>query len=184
MCRDLLVKILSSLFLGFKLKTCQRMSRTLHFITIKFMNGNKSTGDRNRLLRWIFGCLIVLGILVVAMLFVAKPRVFTYHSRLTSSQNIPGKVFGPSDGVFIVRLDSGSQLTLEQDPPRIFLLTDSKNPGFRIWHFLFLPASAIGGVDLSKSEGFNRQVPVIKDGMVIFNDPMNQSGVFSFPLKK
>jgi hypothetical protein len=148
------------------------------------MNDRKHLGMRSKILRQIVSCLIALGVLAIVAFFVLKPRVFLYHSKVVSNQNISGEVFESSDGIFIVRLDSGSQLTVQQTPPRVFLLTGSKMAGVCIGHFLVLPASAIGGLDLSRSEGFNRQVPVVKDGMITINDPMSQNGIISFPIEK
>ena len=131
------------------------------------------------------GILIFLGFLSVVFFIWFSPRVFSFYANVSAINNdTSGKVFKSSDGIFVVRLDSGTQLTVQQNPPKVFLSPSSKMKGFSIDNFLVLPTSAIGGIDLSQSEGFSRQVPLIKDGMVILKDPMKQNGVFSFPLNK
>jgi hypothetical protein len=146
------------------------------------MNSKENVEPQNKIAKRILNGLIVVGVLVVAMFFLFRPHIFIFHANVSSNQNVSGKVFRSSDGFFFVKLDSGSQLTVQESPPKVFLSSSSKRKGLCIGRFLILPASAIGGIDLSKSEGFGQQVPIIKNGIVTMKDPLKQNSSFSFPL--
>lgn len=128
--------------------------------------------------------LAIFAVALVAVSFLAwyRPKVFSFYANVSPvSSNVSGQVFRSSGGVFLVRLNSGSQLTVEPNPPRVFLSPKSTPSGFRVGNYLVVPAASIGGVDLSKSESFGRQVPVIGDGKVTLKDPMQRDAVFYFP---
>lgn len=129
--------------------------------------------------------LALTGFLAVVFLVWYQPCIFWFHANISAiSGYVSGKVYKSSNGVFFVRLDSGSQLTVKQSPLKVFLSPSTKKKGFCISHFLVLPASAVGGIDLSQSESFSRQVPIIDNGTMKLKDPMQQNGLFSFPLAK
>ena len=128
--------------------------------------------------------LFPLAALLLAVFATAwyHPKIFTFHAKLSSPiPGVSGEVFQSSDGTFFVRIDSGSQLTVRQNPPHAFLFPSSKPTGFRIGRFLILPAHALGGIDLSHNEGFDHIVPTIANGKITLRDPMQQKGLFSFP---
>jgi hypothetical protein len=130
---------------------------------------------------------LMLALAIVVLLGVSLfgwygPKVFSFHATVSPlNSTVSGDVFKSSDGVFLVRLDSGSQMTVQGNPPKVFLSPNSTRKGFRIGRYLILSAADIGGVDLSKSESFDKQVPVIGDGKVTLKDPMQRDGSFSFP---
>ncbi|HEY1719451.1 MAG TPA: hypothetical protein VGH42_14320 [Verrucomicrobiae bacterium] len=146
------------------------------------MNSKVNAEPQSKIVKRILNGLIVVGVLVVVMLFLFRPHIFIFYANVSSNQNVSGKVFRSPDGFFFVKLDSGSQLTVQESPTKVFLSSSSKTKGFCIGRFLILPASAIGGIDLSKSEGFGQQVPIIKNGIVTAKDPLKQNSSFSFPL--
>jgi len=126
--------------------------------------------------------LVVFLLVVVVSIAWYRPRFFSFYSNVSpAGGNVSGEVFKSSGGVFLVRLNSGSQLTVQANPPRVFLSPKSGPSGFRICNYLVVPAASLGGVDLSTSESFDKQVPVIGDGKIILKDPMQQGGEFSFP---
>ena len=130
---------------------------------------------------------IVVALTVMLLVGVAffawyRPRVFSFHANVSPiGGNASGEVFGSSGGVFLVRLNSGSQLTVQTNPPGVFLSPTSSPCGFRVGNYLIVPAVSLGGVDLSKSESFDRQLPVISNGKVTLKDPKQRDGAFSFP---
>jgi hypothetical protein len=126
--------------------------------------------------------LIALGIAIILAFLLWKPRVFTYHSKVFSKQNISGCVFKSPDGTFIINLDDGQQLIVQQDLQKVFLRTSSKEAGLRVGKYLFIGASAVNGLDLSKSESFSRQAPVVTNGTILIHDPKSQNGDLFFPI--
>ena len=159
------------------------MKNRLQFDIIKAMYDRTKTNSRNSSLRRTILWFVVIAILAFSTVFFLRFRVFVFHADIVSNQNISGKVFKSSNGIFVVRLDSGSQLTVQQNPPKVFLLAHAKLSGFCVGRFLIIPKSAIDGIDLSQSESFNRQVPIVKDDMITLEDPLKKGGTFSFPLK-
>lgn len=130
-------------------------------------------------LMFVLTAVVLFGILFFGWY---RPKAFSFYAKVSSVNNsVSGEVFKASDGIFLVRLDSGSQLTVQKSPPMVFLSPSSKRTGFRVGRYLILPTASVGGVDLSKSEGFDKQVPVIGGGRVILKDPMQRNGSFSFP---
>jgi hypothetical protein len=129
---------------------------------------------------------LVLGSSMVALICVFvlvwySLKIFSFHSNVSPiNGNISGEVFRSSDGVFLVRLDSGSQLIVRLSPPRVFLSQKSTRGGIQIGGYLIVPAASIDGVDLSKSESFSRQVPVISKGKIVLKDPLQRGGSFYF----
>jgi hypothetical protein len=129
----------------------------------------------------------MLALAIVVLLGVSLfgrygPKVFSFHAKVSPlNSTVSGDVFKSSAGVFLVRLDSGSQMIVQGNPPKVFLSPSSKRKGFRIGRYLILSVADIGGVDLSKSESYDKQVPVIVDGKVTLRDPMQRDGSFSFP---
>ena len=121
---------------------------------------------------------------LIGVFFWYRPKVFSFHTEVSPiSNNVSGEVFRSSDGIFLVRMISGSQLTVKTNPPRVFLSPRSMRSGFRIGDYLVIPAASVGGIDLSKSEGFDRQVPVIGEGRITLKDPKQQDGAFYFVYK-
>jgi hypothetical protein len=146
------------------------------------MNNQDQPKPQKRHRTQVMVALAFLLLVGVALFTWYRPRVFSFHANVSPiSGNASGEVFASSGGVFLVMLNSGSQLTVQTNPPRVFLSPTASPSGFRIGNYLVVPAASVGGVDLSKSEGFNKQVPGIGDGKVTLKDPKQQDGSFSFP---
>jgi len=127
---------------------------------------------------------VALSVMFLVGVFLAcyRPRVFSFHAYVSPiGGNASGEVFASSGGIFLVRLNSGSQLTVHTNPPGCFLSPKSSPSGFRVGDYLIVPAISLVGVDLSKSEGFDRQLPVMSNGKVTLKDPKQRDGEFSFP---
>lgn len=126
--------------------------------------------------------LVVAFLLVTTCLARYRLRFFSFHANVSPVGGIvAGEVFRSSDGVFLVRLNSGSQLTVQTNPLRAFLSPKSSPSGFRLGDYLIVPAVSVGGVDLSKSESFDRLVPVVGEGKITLKDPMQRDSGFFFP---
>lgn len=129
--------------------------------------------------------MIALLVFLIASIFCFawyRPKVFLFHANVSSvGGNVSGEVFRSSDGVFLVRLNSGSLLTVLANPLGAFISPVSSPRGFRVGNYLLVPAASVGGVDLSKSEGFDRQLPVSGEGKITLKDPRQRDGEFSFP---
>lgn len=146
------------------------------------MNNQDQPKPQKRHRTQIMVALAVLLFVGVALFAWYRPRVFSFHANVSPiSGNASGEVFASSGGVFLVRLNSGAQLTVQTNPLGVFLLPTSSPSGFRVGNYLIVPAVSLGGVDLSKSEGFDKQLPVISDGKVTLKDPKQRDGAFSFP---
>jgi hypothetical protein len=127
---------------------------------------------------------IILVVSIGWFLFY-QPTLFIFHANISSfNSDVTGKVFKSSDGIYFIQLNSGSQLSLQNNPLRVFLLPKSRQIGFRIGQYLIVSADAMNGVDLSKNEGFDKQVPIIDKNEIRLKDPMKQNGSFSFPISK
>jgi hypothetical protein len=147
------------------------------------MNNLDQTSPQKRHRIHIMVALTVILLVGVTFLAWYSPRVFSFHANVSPlGGKASGEVFGSSRGVFLVRLNSGAQLTVQTNPPVVFLSPISSPNGFRVGNYLIVPAISLGGVDLSKSESFNRQLPVISDGKVTLNDPKQRDGAFFFPI--
>lgn len=132
---------------------------------------------------FIMAILSVIVFLGIAIFVWYSPRVFSFYTNVFPiGGKASGDVFGSSGGVYLVRLNSGAQLTVQTNPLQVFLSPVSSQRGFRFGSFLIVPAASLGGVDLSRSESLNRQLPVISDGKVTLKDPKQRDGAFSFPI--
>lgn len=149
-------------------------------MNLNFMNIKENANNVPKCLLQIVIYAIATSIISIAVLCIFRPHIFTFHANVSSELSISGKVFRSKDGIFFIKLDSGSQFVMQQKPLKLFLRPSSNNTGFCIGHLLILPASAIGGIDLGQSESFNRQVPIIQDGVVMLKDPLTQNGAFFF----
>ena len=149
------------------------------------MNNRKQPKPQKRERTQLMLVLAVVLIGGVACFAWYRLRFFSFHANVSpvapAVDNVSGEVFRSSGGVFLVRLNSGSQLTVQPNPPRVFLSPKSSPSGFRVGNYLVVPSTSVGGVDLSKSESFGRQVPVISGGKITLKDPMQRDGAFSFP---
>src|SRR5438105_3433026 len=110
-----------------------------------------------------FGATAIL-LLILGLYVSYRPRVLIFHARISSAHN-RAEVFRSADAAFFVQFDSGSQLTVRQNPPKVFLSNSTRKRGTLFGKYLVLPASALGGIDLSQNEGFNRQTPIITNGV-------------------
>jgi hypothetical protein len=136
---------------------------------------------KKRCMMITLACAVVV-LSVVVFVGWYQPKVFTFYAKVSPvTSNVSGEVFKSSDGVFLVRLDSGSQLTVEVNPPKLFLSPSSKRKGIQVGRYLLLPSAGVGGVDLSKSEGFEKQAPVFGNGKITLKDPLQRDGLFFFP---
>lgn len=145
------------------------------------MNNQDQPKPQKRHRTQVMVALTVMLLVGVISFVWYRPRVFSFHANVSPiGGNVSGEVFGSSGGVFLVRLNSGSQLTVQTNPPRVFLSPTSSPNGFRVGNYLIVPAVSVGGVDLSRSESFDKQLPVIGDGKITLKDPKQRDGAFSF----
>lgn len=130
--------------------------------------------------------LLSIGIALAASVAVAwcRPKVFWLHTKVFCSDGaVGGEVFKSSSGVCLVRLNSGTQLSVTLNPAQAFLSSKSSPFAIRLGNMLIVPAKSIGGVDLGKCEGFERQVPLLVTGKIQLKDPIRPSGSFWFPIE-
>jgi hypothetical protein len=148
-------------------------------LTMNSQNASKPRRTRTQLIIAI----IIVALLCVSFLVWYRPKVFSFHAKVSAiNDNVSGEVYQSSDGIFLVRLISGTQLTVETNPPSVFLSPSSTPKGIQFGRYLIVQSGDIGGVDLSKSESFDRQVPVIEKGKITLKDPLQLDSSFSFPI--
>ena len=129
---------------------------------------------------------ILIAAVLVAVVFVVwyRPALLAFHTQVQPSANTTGgQVFRSGTNLFLIRLDTGSQMTVDLAQNAVFLAPEkSRSRGLMLGKFLLLSKRDLRGVDLSIAEGFDRQVPNIVKGSVSLKDPMAPNSDFSFPL--
>ena len=129
--------------------------------------------------------IVALSCLLVLALFASiyQPMVFRHHA-LLNGDKITGEVFRKSSDNFLVRLTSGIDLLVAPGERSARLLTGHRAAGgIRVGPWLICSGRKLHGVDLSVTEGFEKQVPEIQGNYVSLRDPTIPDGTFRFPLQ-
>ena len=151
------------------------------------MKGDSIAGRGGVCIRKIVHRLIPLSfcLCLAALLFYFSysPRCYFFHSNISPVHGLAsGKVYKSAAGAFLVRLDSGQQLSIEPDLAKIRMRRTSIPVGLQIGPCLFVSQHDLAGVDLSNTEKLDRQWPVVKDGKILLTNPMSPGVSFTFPV--
>ena len=113
-----------------------------------------------------------------------QPTFFVFHGPASDrAGKTAGAVFRRGAKLFLVQLETGSQLTVDLGAQTVFLSREKgRSAGLRLGRYLILSKRDIRGSDLSKAEGFDRQRPIVTQEAVTLRDPLTRNGEFSFAL--
>jgi hypothetical protein len=127
--------------------------------------------------------IIVFTVIFVCSVIIYEPTIFKLHATIKDQGNgITGLAFKNGESLFLVNLSTGPQLTVDLREQKVYLASKIGASGFRFGKYLLLSKRQLRGIDLSVSEGFNRQRPVVEHGTLRFKDPLSPNGSVAFQL--
>jgi hypothetical protein len=85
--------------------------------------------------------------------------------------------------LFLVRLESGTQLLVDLDAKTIILSAKLNPSALAVGKYLLILKDRLKGIDLGTSEGFARQTIVIQNGRLILSDPRASGSEFTVSLE-
>ena len=117
--------------------------------------------------------------------WILQPSLAIEESQVLDHDNrVAGKVYRILGSDYLVELDSGAALLIDHSTIKL-IPKSGPVAGISVGRYKIVSKRSLVGVDLTNSESFNHQTPVIRDGRVFFFNPMTPGGgELSFPAKK